>query len=59
MDRLRIGVIGLGYVGLPLIAIHRLLVAAGVTVPVDPNEAYLRWLKAQGKEPLPCPPTFP
>jgi len=22
-------------------------------------EAYVRWLKAQGKEPLPCPPTFP
>jgi len=46
-------------VGLPLVAIHRLLVAAGVDGLVDPNEAYLRWLKAQGKEPLPCPPTFP
>ncbi|HJZ47266.1 MAG TPA: Maf family protein [Roseiflexaceae bacterium] len=46
-------------VGLPLVATHRLLAAAGYTQLTDPNEAYLRWLEAQGKEPLPCPPTFP
>jgi septum formation protein len=46
-------------VGLPLVATHRLLSAAGYTKLTDPAEAYLRWLEAQGKEPLPCPPTFP
>lgn len=46
-------------VGLPLVSTHRLLVAAGYTQLIDPADAYLRWLKAQGKEPLPCPPTFP
>jgi septum formation protein len=46
-------------VGLPLISTHRMLVAAGYTQLIDPVDAYLRWLKAQGKEPLPCPPTFP
>jgi septum formation protein len=46
-------------VGLPLVALHRLLVAAGVDSLVDPAEAYRRWLNTQGKEPLPCPPTFP
>lgn len=46
-------------VGLPLVELHMLLVAAGVTGLSDPTEAYRRWLGAQGKEPLPCPPTFP
>jgi septum formation protein len=46
-------------VGLPLIEAHRLLVAGGVAGLNDPTEAYRRWLGAQGKEPLPCPPTFP
>jgi septum formation protein len=46
-------------VGLPLITIHRLLSEAGYTQLNDPTEAYLRWLDSQGKEPLPCPPTFP
>jgi len=46
-------------VGLPLVTLHRLLSAAGVVCLADPNEAYRRWLSAQGKEPLPCPPTFP
>jgi septum formation protein len=46
-------------VGLPLVALHRLLAAAGVDSLVDPAEAYRRWLSTQGKEPLPCPPTFP
>ena len=46
-------------VGLPLITLHRLLTAAGYGGLHDPAEAYLRWLQAQGKEPLPCPPTFP
>ena len=46
-------------VGLPLVAIHRLLSAAGYTRLTDPTEAYVRWLDSQGKEPLPCPPTFP
>jgi septum formation protein len=46
-------------VGLPLVTIHRLLTAAGYTQLTDPTEAYLRWIEAQGKEPLACPPTFP
>ena len=46
-------------VGLPLVAIHRLLSAAGYTQLTDPTEAYMRWLESQGKEPLSCPPTFP
>lgn len=46
-------------VGLPLVELHRLLVAAGVTSLTDPIVAYRRWLSAQGKEPLSCPPTFP
>ena len=46
-------------VGLPLVELHRLLVAAGIGGLVEPAVAYRRWLDAQGKEPLPCPPTFP
>jgi septum formation protein len=46
-------------VGLPLVALHRLLEAAGITGMTDPTAGYRRWLSAQGKEPLPCPPTFP
>jgi septum formation protein len=46
-------------VGLPLVALHRMLAAAGVAGLADPTETYRRWLSAQGKEPLPCPPTFP
>jgi septum formation protein len=46
-------------VGLPLVETQRLLVAGGVTGLLEPAEAYRRWLGAQGKEPLPCPPTFP
>jgi nucleoside triphosphate pyrophosphatase len=46
-------------VGLPLVETHRLLAAGGVTGLLEPAEAYRRWLGAQGKEPLPCPPTFP
>src|SRR4051812_9820139 len=46
-------------VGLPLVAIHRLLSQAGYTQLADPTQAYMRWLDSQGKEPLPCPPTFP
>ena len=46
-------------VGLPLVAMHRLLSTAGYTQLTDPTKAYLRWLDSQGKEPLSCPPTFP
>jgi septum formation protein len=46
-------------VGLPLVATYRALVAAGLAGLNDPSDAYRRWLSAQGKEPLPCPPTFP
>jgi len=46
-------------VGLPLVSAYRLLIAAGYTQLIDPFDAYMRWLEAQGKEPLPCPPTFP
>ncbi len=35
--------------GLPLVTLHRLLTAAGVVNLVDPNEAYRRWLSAQGR----------
>ena len=45
-------------VGLPLVAIHRLLSAAGYTRLTDPTEAYMRWLDSQGKEPLSCPQPF-
>ncbi|HEU4321846.1 MAG TPA: Maf family protein, partial [Roseiflexaceae bacterium] len=46
-------------VGLPLTLVPRMLARAGVVGLLDPSEAYRRWLSAQGKEPLPCPPTFP
>lgn len=46
-------------VGLPLPATARLLERAGLSGLVEPSEAYHRWLQAQGKEPLPCPPTLP
>jgi septum formation protein len=46
-------------VGLPLVELYRLLTASGISGLSDPTDAYLRWLGAQGKEPLPCPPTFP
>lgn len=46
-------------VGLPLAAVQRLLAAAGYASLHDPSDVYARWLKAQGKELPPCPPTFP
>lgn len=46
-------------VGLPLTTLHQLLTAAGLNQLADPGDAYRRWLIDQGKEPLPCPPTFP
>jgi septum formation protein len=46
-------------VGLPLVEAHRMLSAAGIAGLNEPSDTYLRWLQAQGKEPLPCPPTFP
>lgn len=46
-------------VGLPLVALRRLLHAAHVPDLADPSDAYRRWLTDQGKEPLPCPPTLP
>jgi septum formation protein len=46
-------------VGLPLVEAHRALLATGCAGLNDPSDAYHRWLSAQGKEPLPCPPTFP
>lgn len=46
-------------VGLPIETAHRQLASAGVVGLNNPAEAYVRWLEAQGKEPLPCPPTFP
>ena len=48
-----------GVVGLPLEETHRLLRDAGVAGLSDPVAADLRLLSAQGKEPLPCPPTLP
>lgn len=46
-------------VGLPLPLLTRMLAACGAPPPVDANDAYVRWLHDQGKEPLPCPPTSP
>lgn len=46
-------------VGLPLLLVHGMLSTAGITGLDSPADAYHRWLQAQGKEPLPCPPTFP
>ncbi|NOK58161.1 MAG: septum formation protein Maf [Chloroflexi bacterium AL-N10] len=46
-------------VGLPLTTVHQLLAFAGIPNLVDPSDAYQHWLSAQGKEPLPCPPTLP
>lgn len=46
-------------VGLPLVTLHGMLVSAGITGLHDPADAYARWLRAQGKETFPCPPTFP
>lgn len=48
-----------GVVGLPLVALHDLLNTVGVPIAEDPARCYHRWLHAQGKEPLPCPPTYP
>ncbi|WP_298818415.1 Maf family protein [Chloroflexus sp.] len=42
-------------VGLPLPAVAQLLRVVGMTTPVDPIEAYLSWLRSQGKEPAPWP----
>ncbi|NJN15016.1 MAG: septum formation protein Maf [Oscillochloris sp.] len=46
-------------VGLPLGETAHLLAAAGVAILRDPAECYRQWVKSQGKEPLPCPPTQP
>lgn len=46
-------------VGLPLIETHRLLANVGITNLNHPTIAYQSWIQAQGKEPLPCPPTHP
>lgn len=46
-------------VGLPLPAARRLLATAGITSLRDSTDAYYMWLRNQGKEPLPCPPTLP
>jgi septum formation protein len=46
-------------VGLPLTETAALLRAAGLMLTIDPLVAYQRWVRSQGKEPLPCPPTLP
>lgn len=46
-------------VGLPIVATHRVLTAAGIAVAAEPGDAYRNWLRSIGKEPLPCPPTLP
>lgn len=46
-------------VGLPLPATWQLLTRAGMAHLTDPTRAYQSWLHAQGKEPMPCPPTLP
>jgi septum formation protein len=59
--RLVRGVVGsyTSVVGLPVVAVHRLLQRVGVEGLSDPHEVYRRWLSDQGKEALPCPPTLP
>lgn len=42
-------------VGLPLLAVARLLRTVGIEPPVDPIKAYDEWLRSQGKEPAPWP----
>lgn len=46
-------------VGLPLTVVYNLLASVGIGGLVSPADAYHHWLVAQGKEPLPCPPTLP
>jgi septum formation protein len=46
-------------VGLPIVKLHQLLVARGIATRADPYAIYQRWLRDQGKDALPCPPTFP
>ena len=46
-------------VGFPLVTVHTLLGQAGITGLANPDETYYRWLRDQGKEPLPWPPTLP
>ncbi len=46
-------------VGLPLPPTVNLLTEAGLAGLADPTIAYHQWLQSQGKEPFPCPPTFP
>jgi septum formation protein len=46
-------------VGLPVVAVHRLLTNTGVALTSEPTTIYTRWLSDQGKEPLPWPPTLP
>lgn len=46
-------------VGLPVVAVHRLLASIGLHNLPEPVALYQRWIYDQGKEPLPCPPTLP
>jgi septum formation protein len=46
-------------VGMPLSAVSHLLGLAGVDALADPAATFEHWLQRQGKEPPPCPPTFP
>jgi septum formation protein len=46
-------------VGLPVVAVHRLLADTGILLAIEPTTIYTRWLSDQGKEPLPWPPTSP
>jgi septum formation protein len=45
-------------VGLPIEAVYRLLVQAGMQPAVEPMLLYTRWLSDQGKEPVPWPSTL-
>jgi septum formation protein len=46
-------------VGLPIVRLYELLVARGISGLADPYVVYQRWLEDQGKDAMPCPPTFP
>jgi septum formation protein len=46
-------------VGMPVTDLYRLLSNAGIEGLADPGDVYRSWLSDMGKEPLPCPPTFP
>lgn len=46
-------------VGLPIVTLQHLLMNAGLAGLPDPQQLYQHWLRMQGKDAFPCPPTSP